>query len=487
MSAESASANDMFRPPIVRSAAAVLDRSLFTRTFPIAAARITDHKLISPSRGKLEKSKELLRVDRVSAVREDPDPALAAKGGKCLLLRPEVKPEDPTTWSAILKQAVEAKEMSVMPYELTLDYNYWNYLDIMKSILPEDSQEEIPVGFSIVGHIAHLNIREAYLPFKNLIAEVLIDKNPTIRTVINKIDDVGDKSEFRTFSYELLAGVDDLNVKIREEDCTFRFDYSQVYWNSRLNTEHRRLVAIFDPGSVVCDVMAGVGPFALPAAKKGVFVWANDLNPASIAALRDATKLNKVAPYIRTFNTDGHKFIHQCAQDLLAVSKAGENKVSVPSKQPRMSRSQKVRPHPIPPTVVEIPQTISHFVMNLPATAITFLPAFRGLYAGHESLFAPHTATKLPMVHVHCFSTKSEDNVKEGIEISGIVSEMLGVKMEFEGAVEKVEGDPRKRKEAVGEVKEGRVRVHDVRDVAPLKRMFCASFRIPAEVAFAKV
>ncbi|KFY20208.1 hypothetical protein V491_03905 [Pseudogymnoascus sp. VKM F-3775] len=233
--------------------------------------------------------------------------------------------------------------------------------------------------------------------------------------------------------------------------------------------------------------MAGVGPFALPAAKKGVFVWANDLNPASIAALRDATKLNKVEPYIRAFNTDGHKFIHQCAQDLLALSRAGENKVSVPSKQPRMSRSQKVRPEPIPPTVIEIPQTISHFVMNLPATALTFLPAFRGLYAGHEELFAPHTATKLPMVHVHCFSTKSDDNVREGIEISGIVSKMLGVGMEFEGEVEKVEGDPRKRKEAVGEVAEGKVRVHDVRDVAPLKRMFCASFRIPAEVAFAQV
>lgn len=160
----------MFRPPILRSATAVLDRSLFSQTFPIAAARIADHKLISPYRGKLEKSKELLKLDRVSVVRNDPDQELAAKGGKCLLLKPEVKPGDPTTWSAILKQAVEAKEMSVMPYELTLDYDYWNYrtyvgawqtgvlltrllVDIMKSILPEDSQEEIPVGFSIVGHV----------------------------------------------------------------------------------------------------------------------------------------------------------------------------------------------------------------------------------------------------------------------------------------------------------------------------------------------
>jgi tRNA (guanine37-N1)-methyltransferase len=67
------------------------------------------------------------------------------------------------------------------------------------------------------------------------------------------------------------------------------------------------------------------------------------------------------------------------------------------------------------------------------------------------------------MVHVHCFSTKSEDNVREGIEICERISEKLGYLVK--------PGD----KELV---------IHEVRDVAPKKRMFCASFRLPGEVAF---
>ena len=142
--------------------------------------------------------------------------------------------------------------------------------------------------------LAHLNLRDEYLPFKKIIAEVLVDKNPKITTVINKVDDVGNSSEFRTFAYEVLAGPDNMQVELSEGDCTFRFDYSKVYWNSRLQTEHKRLVDSFSPGEVVCDLMAGVGPFAIPAGKKGVFVWANDLNPDSISSMRDAIERNKV-------------------------------------------------------------------------------------------------------------------------------------------------------------------------------------------------
>jgi tRNA G37 N-methylase Trm5 len=143
-----------------------------------------------------------------------------------------------------------------------------------------------------------LNLREPYFPYKEIIAQVIVDKNPSIRTVINKIDDVGAENEFRTFNYEVLAGPDDMNVEINEAGCIFKFDYSAVYYNTKLGTEHQRLVDLFKPGEVVADVMAGVGPFAVPAGKKQVFVWANDKNPESYKYLEEAIKRNKVSSEI---------------------------------------------------------------------------------------------------------------------------------------------------------------------------------------------
>jgi hypothetical protein len=80
-----------------------------------------------------------------------------------------------------------------------------------------------------------------------------------------------------------------------EAGCEFTFDFRRVYWNSRLQTEHDRLVSLFAPCDVIADVFAGVGPFAIPAARKGCAVWANDLNPASYEFLRKNVVKNRVS------------------------------------------------------------------------------------------------------------------------------------------------------------------------------------------------
>ena len=349
-------------------------------------------------------------------------------------------------------------ELSYVPTGIVTRVSLIATDDIMTAVLPESEQDEIPSGFAIVGHVAHLNLRHQYLPYKSLIAQVILDKNPQLRTVINKVDDVGAENEYRTFSYEVLAGPDDLNVEIKEEDCIFAFDYAKVYWNSRLHHEHKRIVEQFNEGDAVCDVMAGVGPFALPAGRKKIFVWANDLNPDSHASLVAGTIRNKVSDYVRPFNADGRTFIVDATRQLYQAT--NPRRVDFKTKPSRSSK----QPAKVIKTITE-PRFFKHFVMNLPASALTFLPSFIGLY---DAAGIPEAAdTPLPTIHVHCFSTKSDDNVQEGKEICAEITSLL--KREMRPGRADVEGE---------------VLITDVRDVAPNKRMFCASFLLPKDVAW---
>jgi tRNA (guanine37-N1)-methyltransferase len=88
MSAES-TADDMFAPPINR-AMKVLDRSFFQKTVPASAARIFNPKDIATCRTALIQSHDALANNRIHPIRADPEESRAQKGGKCILLRPEV-------------------------------------------------------------------------------------------------------------------------------------------------------------------------------------------------------------------------------------------------------------------------------------------------------------------------------------------------------------------------------------------------------------
>jgi len=242
-----------------------------------------------------------------------------------------------------------------------------------------------------------------------------------------------------------------------------------------LHTEHDRLVRLFSPDDVVADVFAGVGPFALPAAKKGCGVLANDLNPESYKWLSRNIENNKVQHLVRSFEEDGRDFIRAAAR------RVWEN--PFPEFAPKMSKSQTKKekralvsgsPRDLTPSSstlestsvssVPVPQPklrrqISHFVMNLPDSAIEFLDAFRGILAEPELRGA--YGGKMPMVHCHCFTREVDDQTRAETNIKQRVEERLGHAL-TDGAT-----------------------FHLVRSVAPGKDMYCISFRLPQGVAFA--
>lgn len=212
-----------------------------------------------------------------------------------------------------------------------------------------------------------MNLRDEHLPYKKLIAQVVLDKNkPKIQTVLNKTDAI--QNDYRTMQLEVLAGHDSLVTTVIESGLRFQVDLATVYWNSRLATERQRLVnSIFKNSDVVCDVFSGVGPIAISAAKKVKYVYANDLNPTAVEYLERNIVLNKLERKMEVFNMDARRFVIA------------------------MYSSQHVHP-------------VTQLVMNLPKDAAEFLDVFRGILRNRQT----GLPCVMPKIHVYGFS-KAED------------------------------------------------------------------------------
>lgn len=85
--------SSLIRPPVIRSALGVLDKSLFSRTVNLAAAAVHEKRNIAAWRQKLTKESSLLDLDRLQNVVAHPNQDLASQGTKCLLLHSKIKAE----------------------------------------------------------------------------------------------------------------------------------------------------------------------------------------------------------------------------------------------------------------------------------------------------------------------------------------------------------------------------------------------------------
>lgn len=482
-----------YDPPINRNMK-VLDRSFFIKRIPLCVIKFPNPKNISEFAKKYKAY--ILRVPRIphvikldSAPQISGNKTLACDNGvvtKGVLLTDTITSPDevPEKLSSEALDFLKETQAEVLPYEYVLDYDYWKAEDILRSVLPEDCLDEVPTGFTITGHIAHLNLRKEFKPYDSLIGQVILDKNSKIECVVDKVSSIATK--FRTFPMKVIAGKSDsLVVEQKESNCVFKFDFSKVYWNSRLHTEHDRLVSnYFQPGEVVCDVFAGVGPFAVPAGKKEVIVLANDLNPESFKYLQENIKVNKVGLMVKPFNLDGAEFIRQSVDLLDQFIKEHENeeiilpiKVSYHHRKKQkmiqstsnkdkdkieVTESKSIGPKT---KTIKIPHEISHFVMNLPDSAIDFLGNFVGLYS---SVSESNCITKMPWIHVHCFEKYGNDEELTMEEIHRRVYQRILKSMNTTSEILPFD----------------KLSFHLVRKVSPTKPMFCVSYKLPRELAF---
>jgi len=269
--------------------------------------------------------------------------------------------------------------------EIEVGYHNWNHDEILKAVLPQKSMLS---SYSCIGSIVHINLKSELLDYKDIIGHVLKDKIKECKSVVNKIDNIN--NVYRNFEYEVICGSSNLKTTIKENKCLFDLDFSEVYWNPRLCTEHERILQKLKSRDVLYDVFAGIGPFSVPAAKMGCIVLANDLNPNSCKWLRVNKKKNHIKDELLTIiNKDGSKFIQEDLKlHLISWSKkiTSENKV--------------------------------HVTMNLPAIAVEFIKYFNNLFEWEDI-----SDYSLPILHVYTF-VKTDKNYEEGLK--SVLEEYFG-------------------------------------------------------------
>ncbi|MXR52862.1 methyltransferase domain-containing protein [Halovenus sp. WSH3] len=124
------------------------------------------------------------------------------------------------------------------------------------------------------------------------LADAIVDSDLPVKTVLNRASKI--RGEQRVRDWEILVG-EETEAVHREYGCEFALDLAAVYFSPRLATERHRVVEQIGDDEQVLDMFAGVGPFTIPAAKRGAAAVGVDINETAIEYLRENAERNGVS------------------------------------------------------------------------------------------------------------------------------------------------------------------------------------------------
>lgn len=152
---------------------------------------------------------------------------------------------------------------------------------------------QLPDGYVRLGRVVLVRWPDSLRPHFPLLAEDLASVlgATTVLRVIGPVE-----GELRTPRVELLFGTE-TETEVVEHGIRWRFDAAQLMFAAGNRTERRRAGRLVQPGQTVVDLFAGIGYFAIPAARLGgaARVLAVDRNPVAIEYLTENARRNGVA------------------------------------------------------------------------------------------------------------------------------------------------------------------------------------------------
>lgn len=318
-----------------------------------------------------------------------------------------------------------------------------------------------PSSYEQIGHVAHLNLRAIHVPYGKVIGRVLLDRHrPSIRTVVNKLGEVG--GPYRTYEMDLLAGDDDYNVRVVEHGIALTFDLRNVYWCARLEGERTYMMKNeFKPNQYIADAFCGVGALCIRAAiTLGCTIVANDLNPDAIMYCRESARRNGIQ--VSDNDNDEGVFKVQCGDAREFIMNLGIN-VSA-GEEVDCNDDNMNPPHIKKNAKSELPD---HLLLNFPLNSPSFLNAFQWWPSvGDEK---GKSKSSLTRVHVYTFARGDDERTP-----SEVATDMVADGLLPEGGYIK----PCKfHGEYLNELG-CNVQAREIRDAAPSKAVICVSFSV---------
>jgi tRNA (guanine37-N1)-methyltransferase len=163
--------------------------------------------------------------------------------------------------------------------------------------VPDELRALLPSSYDTLGSIAIVKMADEVVPYAKDIGKAIIATQKAIRTVCV---DSGVVDQFRTRNIKVVAGDKATETTHKEYGLVFKMDISKVFFSPRLSTEREVVARQVNPGEVVIDMFAGIGPFSIMIAKNRApkVVYAIDINPEAIGYMKENIALNKVGNVI---------------------------------------------------------------------------------------------------------------------------------------------------------------------------------------------
>lgn len=154
----------IYRPPPEVRGMTCLDRKAFTQNITVPALRVPTRVL-----NKVVKSLRKSTIQRpgLPKVMHDKE---ECSDFRLVLLDPH-KVTSPASFNEAEAEALRSFDVpeELQNYELQLTYHHLKTEEVLEAVLPQG--QDVTSAFSRVGHIAHMNLREHQLLYKNLIGE----------------------------------------------------------------------------------------------------------------------------------------------------------------------------------------------------------------------------------------------------------------------------------------------------------------------------